>query len=578
MKPDSIEISIWTNIPQNVEIGQTKSTPLTNTICHFSKEVRSSLAVATSKWPYFTTQFKFTSAMLTSSEQPRIAAYNFFFNERVFLRGIRVINRDLSQKAAKDADKNARHNVQFLLQSLFPITFPVEDNWDETVYTNIQDLPTPSSRDTKISINFSGFLNNILKSPMQKFGYVNMTGTSYTVLGITWINDVINCAPYQKLIRNMFQYIKYKEKRCIELKKDIDSFKAQFSDPVLLRQSKEDWLPKLDTDWSLEKNSKSAASNTTRRLKQLFLDLMAILMNNDEGWVEKAIKAFYDIENYIKATKYTPAYLSSIILKYESFRSMRRFAVEITQNEELFNFFKDNLPKSDKNSPDYENITKDKPNLWKLLVQGEPMFVAMVKLMCTYGAKFPKFENKKNTVTLVLPDPELVTTNEALQSMIEKYFTTERETFETYVMNVYTNFLQLKERSSEKVATAAVAVAAAPVDSSKLASGVVHLLPLKKKIHEFDDELQPKHYQIYVYLDLMRGELSEDLIRTIQCPYKDAMISNMYEQLKFNEDKTFFNFDRPFFDLQSYVPKRGGRTHRYRSSTHRYRSLTHRRR
>jgi hypothetical protein len=156
--------------------------------------------IALDEYPKFTVDVEYPVDVLNRlTYNERI---NFFFNSSKF---VEILKPHLNKEDVNDDDndsgsyhkileKRTRRNIMTMMEVLFPTKFPV-----------INDIQTSHDylKDTASSRPF--WFN-----PFQKhyFSYLNINSNKYTIKKTVWLNDILNHPHYRKIIT---EYIKFKK-------------------------------------------------------------------------------------------------------------------------------------------------------------------------------------------------------------------------------------------------------------------------------------------------------------------------------------------------------------------------------
>jgi hypothetical protein len=157
--------------------------------------------IVLNKYPYFTNDVKYNQYRLqkmTWNER-----LDFFFNKEIFIERLiaysdestRLPEQSKDEKYFEKREEFVEHNVKVMLEILFPTKFPV-----------INDIHT------SFDIAFKGesllnetFLNMAIIDPIitKHFSYLKLgSGKLYTVKRLIWLNDIFNHPLYHKLIED----------------------------------------------------------------------------------------------------------------------------------------------------------------------------------------------------------------------------------------------------------------------------------------------------------------------------------------------------------------------------------------
>ena len=193
-----------------------------------------------SELPYFTIDQKVpTNGLVLLSKRGYTKIMQFFFNKTYFQRkmdqflqlGDDEPDDDTSeQENASDAETDVivKKNISNMLKFLFPTTFPVESNYMSSYQGYILGKP-----EMNISLQTTNFL-----AP-NKYSYLKMDGTTYTVTRVVWLNDVLNHPLYNSLTKEIYNRTKTSGKNLGRLQREIinsvDTLVANMKEPAKLK-------------------------------------------------------------------------------------------------------------------------------------------------------------------------------------------------------------------------------------------------------------------------------------------------------------------------------------------------------
>ena len=196
---ESLSIKIYTNIPDK----QNQIVNFTRNMLYIPKptnndDVVETESVALEELPFFTTDVEYPVDLLNRLDyQSRV---NFFFNSGKFVDILRpyyvkedngTVQPVKTDEGADDSyyekrERRTRENIMTMLEILFPTKFPVINDI-QTSYDFIKD---------KQSTRAFWF------NPFQRhyFSYLKIGGSTYTIKKTVWLNDMLNHPVYRKMI------------------------------------------------------------------------------------------------------------------------------------------------------------------------------------------------------------------------------------------------------------------------------------------------------------------------------------------------------------------------------------------
>jgi hypothetical protein len=193
---ESLSIKIYTNIPDK----QNQIVNFTRSMLYIPKPTNKDDAVefesvALEELPFFTTDVEYPVDLLNRLDyQSRV---NFFFNSGKFvdiLRPYYVKEDNVAGETFKSTDdsyyekreRRTRGNIMTMLEILFPTKFPVINDI-QTSYDFLKD------KQSTRPFWFNPFQTHY-------FSYLKIGGGTYTIKKTVWLNDMLNHPLYRKMI------------------------------------------------------------------------------------------------------------------------------------------------------------------------------------------------------------------------------------------------------------------------------------------------------------------------------------------------------------------------------------------
>lgn len=529
-----IEIKFRTNIP-----------PKTDTFVTLTSDMFATKLKATSKVPYFRTDVAFTEDMITA-ERP---AFSFFFDEAAFNAGIgpaESVSKELEEKTASD-------NVTFLMKMLFATSFPTKNNFENSYEALLLQARTMRSN------GMADVLSEwIFPSNDKDFTYLRLGGVNtYTVLGVTWINDVVNHSRYNRLLKNILVFVKEKQDNIRRLTQDLTN--------TVTNRIKADNIKKLVT----------------------FLSETTTTANKDiEDWHKSAQKGLHgggDVNESFSngttteklellATKVAPILYQFLVIQSKNMvvvssttqnttslqisKEFTAFTAQDSNFRELLTIFKDFHIKyqlrqfyAGKNSTMREALMKssDIPLTDIELAAIQSILAtddSFRKVMTTLLEFLPPrtlvaSTDEKNPILLKIKSAattsSCISSNLKLQEAILTYVLWGGETgspLETFAILVNDVFLAPKGvRTADK---------ALPDDALQHVDVQQIVTPQSEKPPTFEVEFQ---------LELFEGTLNKDNVDAIRCSFEDKRLQLLFQRLKAKIDQGPFYQVRPFFTM-----------------------------
>lgn len=192
-----------------------------------------------------------------------------------------------------------KENVLDMLQLIFPTLYPYVGN----ISTSFENMKSENSIfGTSGSSQFSDYLNTLI---IPKISYLKLENKIYTIIGVTWLDDVLNNPDYLKFITLMYEYFKWgeqeiknfqKEKKTTQrkIKKAFDKFEIKKNNIITEIQKRETLIPK-DTN---------KLSNKLLSEKQKLLELKDIILNKQTFIIGIFYLITHELTNYKVLAEY----------------------------------------------------------------------------------------------------------------------------------------------------------------------------------------------------------------------------------------------------------------------------------
>jgi hypothetical protein len=211
---EPVEINIYTNIP-----GKEK-TPIPFTRKLYHDKINTS-GIQLQDYPFFTPDYRIYESIITEDFDDKV---KHLFNRNEFVK-ITDSSRGFGKKSQED---RGDINIQTLLTALFPTYYPVLFNQTNTFSEMIENkLPTQ-----KYLSSFLAYFGNLFKArertpgkpdveftdvekappPVNHpFCYLDIDGSTYTVLKVVHLNDFMNNPKYFEIFKKFLDIKKWKE-------------------------------------------------------------------------------------------------------------------------------------------------------------------------------------------------------------------------------------------------------------------------------------------------------------------------------------------------------------------------------
>ena len=455
--------------------------------------------------PLFTDEVAYSFEHLTKEEKKQI-----FFDKSLFESTLRSLPRSTTDIKKH---QNAVFNIKKMLEIFFPTYFPVEQNVKNTFEELIEEQPTQSTQSFTIISLFSFVpetLTSVFEPNQKKYSYVTVNGKHYTVLGVTWINDIINHPFYKKMMKSLLDLQKTIKKMVVEIdakiKPEMVLFETTLSklkrNVFLLTESeKNDAISEIREQIRLDKRyGRKSSSNYSKMIQYItniynnqtntnivldnLGDLFIISKRNNDLPNDLYIhfKPIFKIAGKIRILNWMKEYLenpSGFVSQMKESNEKSEFKTKMKELENEFNKYKD--------------YKKESETLYDLIISKES---------CN-------------------PDLQSIITNFYQQSDMKTLFDLAQYIHLKYIIK---DLKPLKFVFENKI----------------FEVGVLNTNPDKNEDDDDDEENAKKesktknepNYEIYIQLDLFNGIIDDSTVSGIKCPYKNDQLIQMYTRLK----------------------------------------------
>ena len=285
----NIEININTNLGDDKQITFTKDLlyvpnyssskfatfskyPFITDNCRYPKHFLKDLSYI-QRLRFFFVKVEFEKILKENVKSDDITEYDDLYDDYNVDDETEITNDEIKRyEKRKDILKE---NIVSMLQLIFPTLYPYIGNINSSFEHIKSGYGSGAMQQSKIG----DYLNAII---IPKFSYLKINNKICTIIGVTWLDDVLNNPEYFKLIELMYDYLKWgetekkkfrREEITIyrKLKKAFDKFEIKKNNIVTEIQKRISSIPK-DT-------SKLSGKIITE--KQKLMELNDIIMNKD---------------------------------------------------------------------------------------------------------------------------------------------------------------------------------------------------------------------------------------------------------------------------------------------------------
>jgi hypothetical protein len=245
---DQIVIMVDSNIPGEKPFRLTNKT-------FYHPDMKSVAGQSLSEYPYFIAERKYPKDKLYILAR---MSYNkiirFFFDKKYFetkLLGFfknepePVVTTELTpEQKKKNFDEIATHNVQVMIELLFPTTWPATRNFasSHTEYILGKKEQGISFKDTLYQKANFGFATKGNELTSGLFSYLKLKDKIYTVSRVVWLNDLLNHPVYRTFIDNFINYNLWIERERSRMDMLLNKKEAKLLERILDDSDRHDGL------------------------------------------------------------------------------------------------------------------------------------------------------------------------------------------------------------------------------------------------------------------------------------------------------------------------------------------------
>lgn len=518
----NIRIILNTNIP-----GQT-TFPLTKSTLYLKDLEGTETKSEESQYPYFTTDVELPYSDIEALGRKR--SVEFFFDKELFRRKVMTLPR--SKNGSKN--DNARKNVITMLTIFFPTSFPIEENISDSFRTKIQEMQTAK---TKVSI-LPNFVSRFLFTSENNYSYIRLGGAVYSVVGTTWINDIINHPEYRKLL---------------EFGKGISSWWENEKRSIAAKIAKR----KIELESIIKLNISKGATKVIPSILTPYIKGKMEIIYDDTINIDNRINAIFELYFYIKynrerSSRYSSRSEGDTALRTEfQYGKIESIGLTIYKMKKTIEFFDDPSEYTEL----FEREVKKEEKSVELLkdeeikseIQRYRKFLEFLKMAY-------RFTNDKTSSNPLLKDMIYFYLNSDTEEKIKekkKKFKTDLKLTDDLLINLET-FLKMthdvyvkgqKDKTVYPIEILETGVELVKKRESENRS---------KDVSAPADEIESgkSEFEIQVQLDVVKGLLNDETVGKISCIFRDSNLMNAYSSLTDSKHNKFeVNKKRFFVDL-----------------------------
>lgn len=521
INPKRIKIMMSTNI------DGVKPFPLTYDTFYFPNEAKDTTDTkkkddSIKSFPYFTFDFAIDPEKI--KQLPEDQKIVCFFNKQLFLR---ILN--LSERAITPDEQytTANKNMEIMLNTLFTISFPEKDSvtntYNSLILKNIID--TNSIKDS-----FS-IVPEFLKTVPMNFSYITIGGEVYTVIKVTWLNDILNDPEFNSLFSRMASLNDWLNKKIQNLTEMINNSRKEFNLVQIEFIKSVNKNPTFDEDIknNIDQISKwfnkyhSQIRVTFQQIKN-GVDLLVNKIKKEEDLFETITK-LYELDILKPSTVHHSEIIPLSLLNNQEFTILFKLVKDINIYSDTIDYFEN--PNKYLKLLNIQKMTKQQNELLKQL-NSYTEFKTIFQLMKPYTSNPP-------TITV---------TNPVLQNIFAGFL--ERNSDFWKLSSLFKNNVNNINMKALEIGITKCVITKSNKKSEKY-----------EKDEKDENDEKSEEYKSYVAFDLIKGMLTDKMIDQIRCLYRDYQATTLYKDLRKNSKKNKITLYRPqqMVNINSLISK-----------------------
>jgi hypothetical protein len=563
---EKVKVMLVTNIPGKEPF------PFTNDVL-YQPDIKNTERFQ--KWPSVctNTNYEKISSKLNGMDYGR--RLKFFFDP------VSAKKRLVEFGASVNSDEkvNMEANVKIMLKLLFPISYPHPKNTVDSYHRYIEG-------ESGGEISFKGavpkYVGFLFPGLEVFFSYVRVDGTTYTVTRCVWLNDILNHPEYASLLNEFTDFRKWQGKQKAVLGRDIDNRQ------LILEKLYNSLFSKSDDDLSIFNEIRDIFEpNPTEPIEKLLEDLLIKIKQHDDIFkrskITKIISAIaFNCENMarqIVTSERKIPFVNNVKSFFTSFVELLPFldadekVLQPSVEDILETLHQLRIYYNIMVSTGYNKISlpSDITRTLTSLFEEADRIIDLKHIQETYfgddininfqddspnirdtiKSRYPQYEEFMGKIKRYV-QPARSSSNDYLQKQIEEYALNVSQKFAETVAEIQKNYLYKRKGG---------------VRSEFMEVGLTTSDTAPKG--------EPK-WEMYVHLDLIKGEANDSNVRKITCNYKGTDLGEMFERLRSGRANPFLVPKMPLIDLDKMLPdakkeepkpvavKQGGKTYKKR--------------
>ena len=418
---------------------------------------------------------------------------------------IKTIIKEQTDKT-KIQSENSEKNIHMMLRMFFPTKYPFVNNYFSSFNSIVMGNP-----ETFFSLSniIPSFLRKKMTVGTTEYSYIKLDNKVYTITQVIWLNDIYNNIEYRKLVNEFQALSKWKyiqeTKLVVDINNRISRFKETYGDygQFNFQDSDIEYLKKQVDEKKLaelQQNSRSYSNSVDKYIsyKNLVNQLVDTIEKfNDYLKVNESDDIMIDAATNVIAlyreitSKYDASYFKKVDKYEKTVKSMEKDLKDIKINKYIL----DNYIGKPGINLDYQR--EDNPEYKNILTSKYKQYTDFAEMIQKYRA------------------PQRESLNQALQTTITD-FLDNREKYKG-IFNFVINPLNMRMNPFDTM----------PFADDDDKNNYVNRM---KTGVSFLPSSEP-NYEIYIYLNVIGGELNDLNKSSIDCLYKGDSLGGKFEYL-----------------------------------------------
>ena len=485
-----------------------------------------------SEYPFFTDTVKLSENDFKKLNREELI--NTFFNSKEFKRFIQKTSNYNDKSSADDVrGEHADYNLNVMIRLLLSTSFPIHNNITDTFSENIKQESSDIQADNSSIVSY---FSKLLKSKDNDFCYLNLNGSTYTLLSVTHVNDLINDKKFDIFIKTIIAFKLWYSQILQKLKKEKEDFNKKINDVLnqgtkdITNQNSQKSITKyinILNYFNTEKAKKDIETNNNRATRLavstiplgiLLSDIKTCSVNDFTKFLSLMTK-ISELNKFADKKSTAVGYIPYAISELDGFSLILSYTFDLAVNNQIHDLLQNKFDKI------FNIITK------KSKIEQESHLIEINAYEKIKNMKeLPTFFDNMNKIT----PPSTRFSNTKLNELLSSY-NTNKDILKSSLFNLIDLIIKLKidEKPEDNVFNNNEII--------NLRSGVISNIESNSQNSKDKDKDNKtdvfgldakKNYDVFLKLELIKGILNSDNLDEIKCSYKNNKLINTYDDLK----------------------------------------------